>query len=226
MLHSARTCSMVRAESYSHVTTLHRCLLPRCPRGSTTEDGNAAGNERTGTGTATGTGTRIVTQEVRGQGDIAMPDADGIVVHAVPGEVCQLWIDCSELNLSHCWIDRRDNDRDRDYKSSRRDDRRGYDRDRDDRRPDRKEDRKSERKSERTDERRDHYTPERITPRDEGIRPKEPSRHGEGKRPQEARPDVQFTVRGQSPKSESFLAPSTDGHSIWGDRRCSCANFL
>jgi hypothetical protein len=79
---------MVRAESYSHVTILHRCLLPRCPRGLTTEDGNGAGNEKTETGTATGTGTRIVTQEVQGQGDIAMLDADGIVAHVAPGEVC------------------------------------------------------------------------------------------------------------------------------------------
>lgn len=57
------------------------------------------------------------------------------------------------------------------------------------------------------DERREHHSPERITPRDKDIRPKEPSRHGEAKRPQEARSDVQFIVRGQSPKSESFLTP-------------------
>lgn len=55
------------------------------------------------------------------------------------------------------------------------------------------------------DERRDHYTPERVAPRDKDIRPKEPLRHGEPKRPQETRSDVQLTVRGQSPKSMLFL---------------------
>lgn len=74
---------MVGAESCSHVTILHhRCLLPRCPRGLTTEDENGAGNEKTGTG------KKIGTQEVRGQGDIMVLDADGPVDHEVPGEVC------------------------------------------------------------------------------------------------------------------------------------------
>jgi len=209
---------MVRAELCSHVTALYhcQCLLPPCPRGLTTEDGKGAGSEKTGT--ATGTGTKAVTQEVQGQGDIAILDADETVVHVAPGEVCQLWIDCPESNLAHCWVDKRDHDRDRDYKGSRRDDRRDYDRDRDDRRPDRRGDRKSERKYERMDEKRDHYTPERIAPRDKDIRPKEPSRHGEPKRPQEPRSDVQYAVRGQSPKSELFLVhPVMDAQSAVPD---------
>ena len=58
------------------------------------------------------------------------------------------------------------------------------------------------------DERREHHTPEQ---RDKDIRPKEPSRHGEPRRLQEARSDVQFAVRTESSKCESFLTPPVMG---------------
>lgn len=87
----------------SHVTVLCLCLLPRCPRGPTTEGGNGAGNEKTGTGTATGTETEteIVTQEVLGRVDIVILDGGGTVGREVPGEVRQLWINYPRFNLYH-----------------------------------------------------------------------------------------------------------------------------
>ncbi|KAI9571291.1 hypothetical protein HD554DRAFT_161479 [Boletus coccyginus] len=63
------------------------------------------------------------------------------------------------------------------------------------------------------DERRDHHTPERVVPRDKDIRPKEPLRHGEPKRPQETRSDVQLTVRGQSPKND-VPPPTSSGSGL------------